>query len=50
VVFHISLIFGVHWSSNWVPVFVMTGIMTADFLAMLWILVFIERYMMQSRG
>lgn len=42
-IFHIALVLFVPWPATWVPAVLMTGILTPDFLLVLWVVVFLER-------
>ena|ERR1051326_7450763 len=44
-VLHVLWVLFVPWTTKWIPVFVYSGIATADFFLILWILLVVERLM-----
>ena len=42
---HVLWVLFVPWTTKWIPVFVYTGIATADFVLILWILLVVEKFM-----
>jgi hypothetical protein len=44
-VLHVLWVLFVPWTTKWIPVFVYIGIVTADFVLILWILLLVEKLM-----
>lgn len=44
-VLHVLWVLFVPWTTKWIPVFVYIGIVTADFVLILWILLVVEKFM-----
>jgi uncharacterized membrane protein YjgN (DUF898 family) len=42
---HIALVLFIPWPAAWMPVVLMTGISTIDFLFILWVIAVVERLM-----
>jgi len=42
---HVLWVLFVPWTTKWIPVFVYIGIATVDFVLILWILLFVEKFM-----